>query len=122
MLADDIKKFFRGDVLTDSATLAAYSRDASIFTEHMNHIRSVTADTAVLEPGVYYRDFEKEADKFGVMLPSYPASKELCAIGGIVSNNSGGEKTLVYGIFNPHKKAQADLAYSMEHISKENAT
>jgi len=28
---------------------------------------------------------------------SFPASKNLCAIGGIVSNNSGGEKTLAYG-------------------------
>lgn len=52
---------------------------------------------AVAEPGVFYRDFEKETLKNGWLLPSYPASKEICAIGGMVSNNSGGEKTLKYG-------------------------
>ena len=49
------------------------------------------------EPGVYYRDFEKETLKKGLILPSYPASRNLCAIGGMVSNNSGGELTLQYG-------------------------
>jgi FAD/FMN-containing dehydrogenase len=57
---------------------------------------------AIAEPGVYYRDFEKETLKKssrgeGLILPSYPASRELCAIGGIVNNNSGGERTLEYG-------------------------
>lgn len=67
------------------------------FLRYMNRIKSVTPERAVAEPGVYYRDLEKEMDKLGVMFPSYPASKGLCAIGGIVSNNSGGEKTLAYG-------------------------
>ncbi len=31
------------------------------------------------------------------MYPSYPASKDLCCVGGIVANNSSGEKTLLYG-------------------------
>ncbi len=48
-------------------------------------------------PGVYYRDFEKVTLTKGYVLPSYPASRELCAIGGIVNNNSGGEQSLVYG-------------------------
>jgi len=58
---------------------------------------SLEAGEAKAEPGVYYRDFEKEAAKHGLLYPSYPASKDLCAIGGIVNNNSGGEKTLAYG-------------------------
>lgn len=52
---------------------------------------------AITEPGVFYRDFEKETLKKGLLLPSYPASRELCAIGGMVANNSGGEKSLRYG-------------------------
>lgn len=52
---------------------------------------------ALAEAGVWYRDFEKEAMKRGYFLPSYPASKEICAVGGMVNNNSGGEKTLKYG-------------------------
>jgi FAD/FMN-containing dehydrogenase len=30
-------------------------------------------------------------------MPSYPASRELCTIGGMVNNNSGGEKSLEFG-------------------------
>jgi FAD/FMN-containing dehydrogenase len=66
-------------------------------TRYINHMVSVDEHHATAEPGMFYRDFEKETLKFGWLLPSYPASRELAAIGGIVSNNSGGEKTLVYG-------------------------
>jgi FAD/FMN-containing dehydrogenase len=66
-------------------------------TRHMNRITNVTESSANAEPGAYYRDFEKRTLEKGWLLPSYPASRELAAIGGIVSNNSGGEKTLVYG-------------------------
>lgn len=67
------------------------------FTRKMNHVLEVGGDFAVTEPGVFYRDFEKETLKKDLIFPSYPASRELCAIGGIVSNNAGGEKTLSYG-------------------------
>jgi FAD/FMN-containing dehydrogenase len=67
------------------------------FTKFFNHIKNIGKDFAVVEPGVYYRDFEKETMKHNLLLPSYPASRELCAIGGIVSNNSGGELNLIYG-------------------------
>ncbi len=67
------------------------------FTEHMNRVLEVGADYAVVEPGVYYRDFEKITLEKGLILPSYPASRELAALGGIVANNSGGERTLEYG-------------------------
>ncbi|MDB5260445.1 MAG: putative oxidoreductase [Candidatus Nomurabacteria bacterium] len=66
-------------------------------TRYMNKVVSVDEISARVEPGVYYRDFEKETLKKGWIMPSYPASRELSAMGGIVSNNSGGEKTLVYG-------------------------
>jgi len=69
-----------------------------VFTKYMNRVLEVGADYAVAEPGAYYRDFEKATLKRnGKILPSYPASRELCAIGGIVANNSGGELTLRYG-------------------------
>lgn len=66
-------------------------------TRYMNHIIAVNTTTATAEPGVYYRNFEKATLSHGWLMPSYPASRELAAIGGIVSNNSGGEKTLTYG-------------------------
>ncbi|HUX80854.1 MAG TPA: FAD-binding oxidoreductase [Candidatus Paceibacterota bacterium] len=67
------------------------------FTKHMNHVLEVGNGYAVTEPGVFYRDFEKETLKKNLILPSYPASREIAAMGGIVANNSGGERTLEYG-------------------------
>lgn len=69
----------------------------AVFTKYMNKVREVGNDYAVTEPGVYYRDFEKETLKKNLLLPSYPASRLLCAMGGIVNNDSGGERTLEYG-------------------------
>ena len=67
------------------------------FTKHMNHMGEVGNNYAISEPGVFYRDFEKTTLEKGLILPSYPASREIAAMGGIVANNSGGERTLKYG-------------------------
>lgn len=67
------------------------------FTKHLNEIKKMGNDYAVVEPGVYFRDLEKELDKRGLMYPAAPASKDFCAIGGMISNNSGGERSLNYG-------------------------
>lgn len=66
------------------------------FTKYFNRFE-VHKEVGTAQPGVYYRDFEKEAKKHKVFFPSYPASKDICAIGGIINNNSGGEKSLKYG-------------------------
>ncbi len=66
-------------------------------TKYFHHIKEIGKDFIVTEPGVYYRDFEKDTLAHGLLLPSYPASREICTIGGMVANNSGGEKTLTYG-------------------------
>lgn len=66
-------------------------------TTHFNEITKMSRESARVQPGVYYRDFDKKTIDLGVMLPSYPASRDLCTLGGMVSNNSGGEKSLQYG-------------------------
>ena len=66
-------------------------------TRHLNHIIEVSETSAIVEPGVYFRDFDRETKKKGVELPSYTASRELNTVGGMVANNSGGEKNLKYG-------------------------
>ena len=66
------------------------------FQKYFNHM-TLNKDIATTEPGVFYRDFEKETLKNNLIFPSYPASREICAMGGIVNNNSGGEKSLEYG-------------------------
>lgn len=67
------------------------------FNKHFTKIESVTATEAHAQPGVFYRDFEKATLKHKAIMPSYPASRDLCTIGGMVANNSGGEKSLEYG-------------------------
>ena len=149
-LAEEIKKFLKGEVLDDETTLKMYSRDASLFevkpklvvfpkdsedlknlvkwakdnpghsvtvraagsdmtggplsesivadvTKHMNKIGEVKEDGTVVEPGMFYRDFEKNTLGKGLILPCYPASKNLCALGGMLGNNCAGEKSLRYG-------------------------
>lgn len=67
------------------------------FSKHFNEIGRLDFEGVVVQPGVFYRDFEKKTLEKQLILPSYPASRNICAIGGIISNNSGGEKTLTYG-------------------------
>lgn len=154
MISDDLKKFIKGDILTDDESRFKFSHDASLFevrpevivapkdvedlqnlvnyatekrkngepvsltarsggtdmsggplsesivldfSKYFTRIKNISNFSAVVEPGVYYRDFEKESLKQNLLLPTYPASRELCAIGGMVANNSGGEKTPAYG-------------------------
>lgn len=64
---------------------------------HMNKLHEVTPTTAFVQPGMMYRDFDIETLKHGSILPSYPASRDLASVGGMASNNSGGEKSLEFG-------------------------
>ena len=177
MLAQEIKKFFRGEVYFDRATLEKYSEDASIFkvrpevvvapkdvedlknlvkfvaaekkkgkhisltarsggtdmsggplnesiiidfTTHFNRIKEVGDGYAVAQPGVFYRDFEKATIARGnQFVPSYPASREICTVGGMVANNSAGEKTLAYGKTEDYiLELKAVLADGEEYIIK----
>lgn len=67
------------------------------FNKHFTKIENVSGSSAHAQPGVLYRDFEPETLKYKALMPSYPASRDLCTIGGMVSNNSGGEKSLEFG-------------------------
>lgn len=78
-----------GGPLTDSIVLD--------LTAHLNQLKDLSADSATVEPGMFYRDFDLETKRRGVFLPTYPASREICTVGGMVANNSGGEKTPAYG-------------------------
>lgn len=78
-----------GGSINDSISVA--------FGKYFNHPVVINGDIATAEPGLFYRDFEAETLKQNLIFPSYPASRGLCAIGGIVNNNSGGEKSMQYG-------------------------
>ena len=110
---DDIKKLVKWINLTKDrdSSLSITARSAGTdmsggplnnsiiidFTKYIHGVIGFYNNSVRVLTGTYYRDFEKETSAQDLFLPSYPASKDICAIGGIVSNNSGGEKTLKYG-------------------------
>lgn len=65
--------------------------------KHMTNLIAVDSNQATVQPGMMYKDFEVETFKHNALLPSYPASRDLASVGGMMSNNSGGEKSLEYG-------------------------
>jgi FAD/FMN-containing dehydrogenase len=67
------------------------------FNKHLTQLINIDATHAVVQPGMFFRDFDVETIKFDALLPSYPASRDLCSVGGMVNNNSGGEKSLEFG-------------------------
>ncbi len=67
------------------------------FRKHFTEIEMVTRTYAVAQPGVLYRDFEPRTLQHGVLMPTFPASRDLASIGGMIANNSGGEKSLEFG-------------------------
>lgn len=111
--AEDVSALVRyvGEQNKDGAHLSVAARSAgtdmtggslteSIVLECMRYLNkfvAMGADEATVEPGMFYRDFDKETQKHGLILPSYTASREICAVGGMAANNSGGEKNLMYG-------------------------
>lgn len=67
------------------------------FNRHINQPGAMSATEATAQPGMFYRDFEVETLKHKALMPTYPASRDLATIGGMVANNSGGEKSLEFG-------------------------
>jgi len=65
--------------------------------KHMNKLYGASAESAHVQSGMLYRDFDVETLKYGSILPCFPASRDLASVGGMVNNNSGGEKSLQYG-------------------------
>jgi FAD/FMN-containing dehydrogenase len=97
----------RGDVPDLSLTARSAGTDMSggainesvivNFRKYFTKIGNVTEHTAHVQPGVLYKDFEVQTLKHHALMPTYPASRDLASVGGLVNNNSGGEKSLEYG-------------------------
>ncbi len=84
----------RGTDMSGAAINESIVLDVS---RYMTALEEVSATSARVQPGMMYKDFEVETFKKGALMPSYPASRELASVGGMASNNSGGEKSLEYG-------------------------
>jgi FAD/FMN-containing dehydrogenase len=66
-------------------------------TKHFTTIHSIDSKKLHLQPGVYMRDVDPLLSEHQVLIGSVPASRNLCTVGGMVGNNSGGEQSLRYG-------------------------
>lgn len=101
-----------GGAINDSIII-----DVARYFKRMGGIRN--DDTVWVQPGRYYRDFEPKTLKHNLLMPSYPASRELCTLGGMVANNSGGEKSLIYGKTDRYvKELKVVLRDGNEHTFK----
>ncbi len=82
-----------GGSLTDSIVIDVCA--------HLNKIGDVTIKkdkiTITCEPGVMWRNLEKKLKEHDSYLPPYPASKDICSIGGSIANNAAGPDSLRYG-------------------------
>ncbi len=65
--------------------------------EHLNKITNLSDKSVETEAGVKFADLEPKLIAKNVIMPAYPVSKAWAAVGGMVGNNCGGEKTFKYG-------------------------
>ncbi len=84
----------RGTDMSGAAIGESIILDSS---RYMTKIWNVSRESGRTQPGAMYRDFEVQTLKHGSYMPSYPASRDLAGMGGIINNNSGGEKSLRFG-------------------------
>lgn len=85
--------------------------------KYLNCLINVSPQSSVVQPGLLYKDFEVETLKQNLLLPTYPASREICTIGGMIANNAGGELELTYGPINKYlKSVKIILADGNEYI------
>ena len=84
----------RGTDMSGAAIGESIVMDTS---RYMTEVSDVSRESATTEPGAMYKDFEEETLKHGAFMPSYPASRDMAGMGGIVNNNSGGERSLSFG-------------------------
>jgi FAD/FMN-containing dehydrogenase len=66
-------------------------------TTHFNTIGGLDGTLLHTQPGVYMRDIDPLLLEHNLHLGCVPASRAINTIGGMVGNNSGGERSLQYG-------------------------
>lgn len=62
-----------------------------------NFQKNKTCATFDTEPGAMWRDVEAMLKEHDTYLPPYPASKDICSIGGAIGNNAAGPDSLRHG-------------------------
>lgn len=70
------------------------------FTKYFKGLMQIKSPQVSVQPGMYFREFAKFCELNHLCLPVYPTSSAYATLGGMVSNNCGGEKSLKYGKIN----------------------
>ena len=85
---------------TDQSGAALGSGIMLVFPAHLHRLVEYDGKTGivVVEPGVNYGKLQQTLLTHDRFLPPFPASMEYSTIGGAVSNNAGGEKSVKYGM------------------------
>lgn len=82
-----------GGSLTDSIVIDVCA--------HLNKIGDIVEkkDKIIFtcEPGAMWKNVEKKLKEHNAYLPPYPASKDICSVGGSVANNAAGPDSLRHG-------------------------
>lgn len=70
------------------------------FEKHMNKILEIDMQNmvAVVQPGVFNKQFQQAVEAVGLFYPPDPASEAYSTLGGNVSENAGGMRAAKYGI------------------------
>ena len=65
----------------------------------MNRIVSMDLDNlqVTVQPGIVHAELNKELAGHGFFFPPDPGSTKMCTLGGMVSNNSSGQRSVKYG-------------------------
>ena len=84
---------------TDQSGAALGAGIIVAFPAHMNRLLELDDKSGLItvEPGANFGKIQQTLKTHGRFLPPFPASLEYSTIGGAVSNNAGGEKSLKYG-------------------------
>jgi FAD/FMN-containing dehydrogenase/Fe-S oxidoreductase len=69
------------------------------FRRHMDSILelNISEQTVTVEPGIVLSALNRELAEKGFFFPPDPASGDYCTIGGMISNNSSGARSVKYG-------------------------
>ena len=83
---------------------------------HLRGIEQLTTRSVTVKVGTPFSELEQALTQRGLLYPAYPASKAQATVGGMVANNSGGEKTLRFGKTERYvQSVSAVLADGREH-------
>lgn len=91
---------------TDQAGAAIGSGILLVFPAHMNKILALDSGkgSVTVQPGLNYGKLQQTLQTHGMFLPPAPSSVEYSTIGGAISNNAAGEKSVKYGVTKDYVK------------------